>query len=188
MSIRTSAFSTIRRTKRVGASLMEMTFVLLVMVGIIAGALAMASGVMSQNTVSQEVQTLTNLSAVVVRTKGPTGYTNGNEIKIMIDEMKLIPSNITRTGQGNNLVLRNAWGGAIDFSVTADKGNFIITSSAIPKSECIQIIGALKSAALRSVGKGTTVTNNIHELSNNVIANTLCKDANNTISWGSELL
>jgi len=176
------------RTIRRGASLMEVSFVLLVMVGIIAGALAMASSVMSQNTITQEVQTISNLSGAVQRTKTTSGYGSASDIKVALDQMKLVPTNVSRTGSGSSMVLRNGWGGVIDFQVVNGGADFTLSYSNVPESECAQLVNSVKPGILRSVGEGTATTNNMHALTPTVISGDICKAAQNTLIWGSALL
>jgi len=174
--------------KRAGASLMEISFVLLVMVGIIAGALAMASGVMGQSTITQETQILTNLSGAVTRTKSANGFDTTANIMRAMDEMNLVPSNVARSGTGASLALRNGWGGPITIKPINGGGGFAITYTQIPKGDCVQLMNAVKPGILQSVGAGDDATTNMTDLTSTIISTTICGAATNTVTWGSNII
>lgn len=66
--------------RRLGMTLLEITFVLLIMVAIIGGALVMASSTMNQSNSVQETQTVTNLASAVRKVKMANGYPLDAEI------------------------------------------------------------------------------------------------------------
>jgi len=173
--------------QRAGASLMEISFVLLVMVGIIGGALAMASGVMGQSTVTQETQILTNLSGAVTRTKSANGFGTTANIMQAMDQMKLVPSNVSRTGTGTAMQLKNGWGGNITIKPTNGGGNFAVTYAQIPKGDCVQLVNTVKPGILQSIGTGQNATMNITDLTSTVVSNTLCQGGTNTVTWDSRI-
>lgn len=152
----------LRRKK--GASLLEITFVLLIIVGIIGGALVMASGALSQNTVTQEVQTLNNLAAGATQTKTPRGFGNGAgdgvDLLAGMDLLGVLPKNVTIVSGA----AQNSWSG--DITVTSSNGgaDFTITYTNIPREECVKLVSGVKMGLLRSVGPNNDVDRGILSL------------------------
>ena len=176
---------------RVGATLLEQTFVILILLAIIIGALSLAYTTMRQNTVTQEVQTLTNLAGAVFKTKSSDGFI-GNEIGPNLGNMGMIPTNVTNTGTAQAPALKNTWGGNITFDDDDAGGAFTITYTNIPKEDCVQMVTAVKQSILNSVGSGTSATHNIGangdaaQLTPAIAAATICPaNAGNTVTWSS---
>src|SRR5690606_37751531 len=86
-----------RRNKRYGMTRLEITFVLLIMVAIIGGALVMASNTMNQSNSVQETQTVTNLAGAVRKVKMVNGYPADADIGPPLHSLGFIPANITHT-------------------------------------------------------------------------------------------
>lgn len=173
------------RRSRDGATLLEMGFWLLIFVGIIGGVLGIASVTMRQSTVATEVQTITNLSGVVSRMRTSAGYdTATGAIVKSLEDMKMIPANISKTVSGNNVTIRNGWNGAITVNATDGGGNFSITYTQIPREDCVQLVTGTKPGILQSVGSGTTATLPISEVTA-TSASTMCASSANTVTWDS---
>ncbi|MDF8363284.1 MULTISPECIES: type 4 pilus major pilin [Achromobacter] len=171
------------RRSRDGVTLLEMGFWLLIFVGVIGGVLGIASVTMRQSTVATEVQTITNLSGVVSRMRTSAGYdTAAGAIVKSLDDMKMIPANISKTVSGNNVTIRNGWNGAININATDGGGNFSITYTQIPKEDCVQLVTGMKPGILQSVGSGTTATVQISSVTANS-ASTMCAASANTVTW-----
>jgi Flp pilus assembly protein TadG len=171
------------RRSRDGVTLLEMGFWLLIFVGVIGGVLGIASVTMRQSTVATEVQTITNLSGVVSRMRTSAGYdTATGAIVKALDDMKMIPANISKTVSGNNVTIRNGWNGAININATDGGGNFSITYTQIPKEDCVQLVTGMKPGILQSVGSGTTATLQISDVTANS-ASTMCAASANTVTW-----
>lgn len=140
---------------RAGVSLLEITFVLLIIVGVVGGALIMASGAMSQSTVTQEIQTLNNLASGASMTKTTRGYGGGDgDGKDLLPDMEIIgslPKNIVMAGS----TPKNSWSGDITIVSSNGGADFIITYANIPKEECVKLVNGVKMGILRSVGTGT---------------------------------
>jgi len=176
---------------RGGASLLEQGFVLLIIVSIIGGALAMANAVLGTNTVSQETQTLNNLASSVVRTKTPMGFdTATNGIAQSLDLMNLIPSNVSRSGTGANIRLKNSWGGDITIAATNGGASFSITYTGIPKADCTKMVLAVKAGLMQSVNTGDTATGgfNLVDITSQNIAQVCPAVASNTVTWDTSFL
>ena len=179
------------RKLRPAASLLEVTFVLLVIIGIIAGVLSMATNTMRQSDVTQETQTLTNLAAAAMKVKSPSGF-DGDEILPSIGAMGMIPANVTNTGTAAAPVLLNSWNGSITFDDDDGGGAFTITYTNIPKEECTQLVMAVKQGILKSVGNGATATLNLGsggtaaQVTAASAATTVCPSTSgNTVTWSS---
>jgi len=174
--------------RRVGATLIEASIFLLIFVAVLGGVLAVSTGVLGQNTVARELQILTNLSGSVVRTKSINGYGTTSQIMQALDEMNLVPGNVSRTGSGSSLALRNGWGGAVTITPTNGGGSFSITYAQIPKGDCVQLMNSLKPGILQSIGSGASATMNMTEVTSDVVSGTLCTSATNTVTWDSSIL
>ncbi|CUJ50806.1 PilS N terminal [Achromobacter sp. 2789STDY5608633] len=171
------------RRSRDGATLLEMGFWLLIFVAIIGSVLGIASVTMRQSTVATEVQTITNLSGVISRMRTSAGYdTATGAIVKSLDDMKMIPANISKTVSGNNVTIRNGWNGAITVNATDGGGNFSITYTQIPREDCVQLVTGTKPGILQSVGSGTTATVAISSITA-TSASTMCAAAANTVTW-----
>ena len=167
---------------RRAATLIEMTFVLIIIVAIIVGALVIASNVMNQNTTSEELQTVSNLSAAVRKVKSNRGYPS--DIEGEMRTLHLFPDNVVDTGTA----LANSWGGTIEFAQIDSGANFSLSYTNIPKRECTALVLAVKPGILQSVGAGTTATVNIIDLTAATIDTTICADdGNNDVTWSSKV-
>lgn len=168
---------------RKGAGIMEMVFVLLIIITIIGGALALARGAMSQSTVAQEIQIITNLSAGVYKTRTRAGYTSDNIVDDLVN-MGLLPANVANISG----TLKNSWNGDISIQSTDANANFSITYNNVPKEECTQMLMGVKAGILNSVGSGNTSSKNINDVSPSD-SSTLCPStAGNTITWDTQIL
>lgn len=182
------------RARRMGLSLLEITFVLLIIVAVVGGALIMASGAMSQSTVTQEIQTLNNLASGATMTKSTRGYGGGDGFVSILEDMNTIgtlPKNITVTGGGLPL---NSWGGQIDIQVSNLGADFVITYQNVPKEECVKLVNGVKMGILRSVGPDDAVTTSILDVTPSQAA-TICDAAGGsfsgppvTVSWSTQNL
>lgn len=171
-----------RRGQRLAATLLEMSIWLLIFVGIIGATLMIASSVLTQNTASQETQTLTTLSAEIRKVKTSRGYTA--TIEDDLRSMGTIPSSVTDTGTG----LFNSWGGTITFAQVDSGANFSISYTNIPKAECIQLANSVRAGVLQSIGNGTAADTNIVDLTPSLIDTDICQDAgNNDVTWSSKV-
>ena len=173
------------KSMREGMTLLEITFVLLVMVAIIGGALVMASGAMNQSNSVQESQTVNNLAAAVQKTKTASGFPANAAIGTSLNDMGLIPANVTNNGLGT--VFTNSWGGAITFLQKDAGGNFAITYAGIPQTECKLLVQAVKSGILKTVGSGVAATTlTISALTTATISATICPTVGvNSVIWSS---
>lgn len=173
---------------RPALTLVETSFVLLVIVVVLGGALALAALTMRQSTVASETQTLVSLSGSVVKVKGNGGYnTDSTLIMRALDTMELIPSNVSKSGSGATTELTNGWGGAITIAATNGGANFSITYEQIPRADCTQLVMGVKPSILQSVGSGGSSTTNIVDVDADAAA-TMCAGGTNTITWSSEFL
>ena len=139
------------RTMLIGMTLLEITFVLLIMVGIIGGALVMASSTMSQSNTVQETQTITSLAGGVRKVKSRTGYPVDAVIGTSMNAMGVIPVNVVHTA---GTLFKNSWGGDILFTQQDGGGNFAITYTNIPLTECISLVMSVKPGILTAIGNG----------------------------------
>lgn len=184
LSARTKA-----KGRRLGMTLLEITFVLLIMVAIIGGALVMASSTMNQSNSVQETQTVTNLASAVRKVKMANGYPLDAEIGPALHNLGFIPANVTHT---NGATFRNSWGGNITFHRQDAGGNFGITYTNIPVQECRQLVLGVKAGILQSVGAGVAgtgaATHNIKDLTPAIVNNTICAGTSvATVNWSSSI-
>lgn len=178
------------RKMLIGMTLLEITFVLLIMVGIIGGALVMASSTMSQSNTVQETQTVTNLAGAVRKIKSRNGYPVDASIGTSMYAINAIPTNVVHTN-GAAGSFKNSWGGDITFTQQDSGGNFAITYTNVPQSECSALLMSIKPGLLAAVGTGAAPTTSsgsgatLIEGMDAVTAATLCSSASNTIYWSS---
>ncbi len=173
---------------RKGMTLLEITFVLLIMVSIIGGALVMASGAMNQSNSVQESQTVNNLAASVQKIKTSAGFPAAAAIGTSLNDLGLIPANVVSNGAGG--AFQNSWGGAITFMPKDGGGNFAIVYAGIPQAECKLLVMAVKSGILKTVGNGLLVTTNtISALTTANVSATICATAGvNNVIWSSSAI
>ena len=176
------------KSMREGMTLLEITFVLLVMVAIIGGALVMASGAMNQSNSVQESQTVNNLAASVQKIKTSAGFPAAAAIGTSLNDLGLIPANVVSNGAGG--AFQNSWGGAITFMPKDGGGNFAIVYAGIPQAECKLLVMAVKSGILKTVGNGLLVTTNtISALTTANVSATICATAGvNNVIWSSSAI
>lgn len=173
---------------RKGMTLLEITFVLLIMVSIIGGALVMASGAMNQSNSVQESRSVANLANAVQKIKMPSGFPASATIGTALNDMGLIPANVASNGLGT--VFTNSWGGAITFLQKDGGGNFAITYTGIPQTECKLLVMAVKQGLLKTIGSGVLVTtNSISGLTTAIVSGTICPTVGvNSIIWSSSAI
>lgn len=176
--------------KRKGATLLETTFVMIIIITIIGGALTLASNAMDQSTTVQETQTVNNLAGAVRKIKMANGYPADAEIGLAMHRLGFIPANVIHT-DGTDFV--NSWGGSITFQRQSGGGNFSITYTNIPEKECRQLVLGVKSGLLQSVGNTTTssgaATYNIRSLTAEQVE-AICTDNSGaaTVVWSSAMM
>lgn len=181
------------KAKRLGLSLLEITFVLLIIVAVVGGALIMASGAMSQSTVTQEIQTLNNLASGATMVKTTRGYGgDGSDGVDLLPDMEIVgslPKNIVMAGKQP----KNSWGGDIKIFSSNGGADFIIAYTNVPKEECVKMVNGVKMGILRSVGKGESPDTSIMDITPSKAAD-ICEASTGSggmsgtadISWSSE--
>jgi type II secretory pathway pseudopilin PulG len=177
------------RGRRLGMTLREITFVLLIMVAIIGGALVKASSTMNQSNSVQETQTVTNLAGAIRKVKMVNGYPADAEIGPAMSNLGFIPANVTHTNGTN---IKNSWGGDITFHRQDGGGNFGITYTNVPTQECRQLVLGVKAGLLQSVGSGASTASaaayNIRDLTPAIVNTNICTGASvSTINWSSAI-
>lgn len=174
---------------RVGATLIEISIVLMIIAALFVGALSIASNVMSQSSATQEMQTLTNLSSAAYQARTNQGYPDN--IVASISLLGLVPDNVTKTGSGANTQIFNSWSGEIKIDgvggATNQRPYFKINYKAIPKKECLSLVKSVKTSTLRTVGRGGVANEWIDELTATKIED-LCSENINEITWSTEPL
>lgn len=179
------------RARRMGLSLLEITFVLLIIVAVVGGALIMASGAMSQSTVTQEIQTLNNLASGATMTKSTRGYGTDGDPNLLpnMEIIGSLPKNVMVVGT----TYKNSWGGDITIEASNGGADFIITYGNIPKEECVKLVNGVKMGILRSVGTGTTTNTSLLDVGPTEAASICSASVGSggmsgveTVSWSSE--
>jgi len=136
---------------RSGLSLIEMSFVLIVMTLILSGALATATVLYDDSLAKEESQRIVRLAQNIRQLKKSTGYDYSAGILEEVIELKLVPDGIKVE---NNVVLRNQWNGTVSITRQDNGGNVAITYENVPKRVCALMIKAIPPGLLFSVGPG----------------------------------
>ena len=170
-------------------TLLEITFVLLIFVGVIGGALVMASSTMGQANSVQETQTVMNLASAIRKIKMANGYPADADIGPSMHDLGFIPTNVAHN---NGADFKNSWGGDITFHRQDNGANFGITYTNIPVQECRQLVLNVQSGLLQSVGSGVAGTgaadHNIKDVTPTIVSDDICAGTSvATINWSSGL-
>lgn len=136
---------------RVGASILNAVLALLIIGGLISGAVYQSGWMLSQNETREEVDALHFLAHQASQLKSKDGYENTlTETLVRMGMLPLLLGGNTSTGK-----ISNQWGGDVTL-VSLDSGaNFGINYSNMPKRVCLGVAGEVKSGVLFSMGKGT---------------------------------
>src|SRR3546814_682352 len=181
--------SDLRRTNRAslgqiprqeGLSAIETGIVLLVIVVFITLGLANASKILGQSSVAEEA---TNIANLTTSTRAPrTGAGYGSDILQDLVATNGVPSNMAL--DSNTPALQNRWGRNVTFGTLTGNSDFTLTYTQVPTDECVQLVTTVKKGVLRSVGAGTTTTDNIIDI-DVPTATTICNAASGTLIWSS---
>ena len=127
-----------------GLTLLEIAGALII-IGIVV-ALAMSS---SDN--QRELKNLQTIATKMKQYKFQGRYTGTDYIKTLTESGSLPADMIA----GSNKA-KNAWGGDVTIAATSNKYGYTITSKAVPKENCVELINSLRSSSMFTKIKGQT--------------------------------
>lgn len=138
--------------RRPGASLLEMSFVLFIMIMMVVGAAVLMGMMASDLRGRQEATAIDLLADSVRRIKKFDGYPMDNTLVEEVIELKLVPTRIYL--EKTTKKLKNQWGGDIHIIGQDSGANFAISYTNVPDIECRRIVNSVSDEPLHSVGPG----------------------------------
>jgi len=168
---------------RAGMTLMEMTFVMLIMVVILSAGIMTGGYVLREGDARVEILRIQEMASAVRLLKTQTGYPADSQIGPKLAEMGLIPQNHAHNNGRN---VQNSFGGQINFRRLGNGGFFGLEYTNIPQSECRLIAHQIASEYIRAVGKSASTLKLVNALDADDIAQ-MCKNSTNTLIFASDV-
>ena len=141
---------------RTASVLMEMLFVLLVIVSVLAGSMAIGAALLNDSTARREAEAVSSLADNIRRLKKFDGYAPSTDITYELMELQLVPDLLSMNT--NSIQLTNQWGGRVRVTRQDSGGNFAITYENIPPNICKLMMLNIPVGTLQTVGSGSAGT------------------------------
>ena len=126
-----------------GITMLEIAGGLIIIGIVIAVAMGQMSSTMASNDNQRELKKLQTIATKMKQYKFQGQYTGTDYIKTLT-ESGALPADMI-AGQNK---AKNAWGGNVTIQATTDKYGYKITSSSVPKANCVDLVNSLRSSSM----------------------------------------
>ncbi|EHB8696965.1 prepilin-type cleavage/methylation domain-containing protein [Escherichia coli] len=134
-----------------GLTLLEIAGALIIIGIVVTLAMSQMSSTMASSDNQRELKNLQTIATKMKQYKFQGRYTGTDYIKTLTESGSL-PADMIAGGNK----AKNAWGGDVTIATTSNKYGYIITSKAVPKENCVELINSLRSSSMFTKIKGQT--------------------------------
>jgi len=126
-----------------GLTLLEIAGALIIIGIVIAVAMSQMSSTMASSDNQRELKNLQTIATKMKQYKFQGQYTAKDYVKTLTESGSL-PADMIAGGNK----AKNAWGGAVKIEPTSGNYGYKITSSDVPKANCVELINSLRSSSI----------------------------------------